>query len=209
HRLQMVRDLQTHDLPMDERARTTIARSLGLSDAAALQRVYDEQTGLVRTIHERLFYRPLLEVFAGAPRPHPGTDRPATEELLAGLGFASPSRSYEVLSRLVDPGTRMGKVLSNVFTVMAPGLALAADPDQALVRLERIWEAVGSRTGPADALATDPGAARRLAHVVAVSSFATDLLVADPERIRALADGVVHADDAAADLVRVVGRTAA
>jgi glutamate-ammonia-ligase adenylyltransferase len=208
HRLQMVRDLQTHDLPADDQARGAIARSLGLPDALALQRVYDEQTGLVRTIHERLFYRPLLEAFAGAPRPHPGTDRPATEELLAGLGFASPSRSYEVLARLVDPATRLGKVLSNVFAVMAPGLALAADPDQALVRLERVGEAVGGRTGPADALATDPGAARRLAHVVAVSSFATDLIVADPERIRALADGVLHADDAAADLVRVVGRTA-
>ncbi len=34
HRLQMVRDLQTHDLPADPHARTTIARSLGLSDAA-------------------------------------------------------------------------------------------------------------------------------------------------------------------------------
>ena len=39
--------------------------------------------------------------------------------------------------------------------------------------------------------------------------FATDALVADPERIRALADGVVHADDAQADLVRVVARYAA
>jgi glutamate-ammonia-ligase adenylyltransferase len=69
-----------------------------------------------------------------------------------------------------------------------------------------VADAVGERHGPADALATDPGAARRLAHVVAASSFATDLLVADPERIRALADGVIHASDAAADLIRVVGR---
>src|SRR5205085_9681025 len=125
---------------------------LRLPDAFALQRLYDEQTELVRTIHERLFYRPLLEAFAGSPRPHPGTDRRATEELLAGLGFATPSRSFEVLSSLVDPSTRLGKVLSNVFNVMAPGLALAADPDQALVRLDRVGEAVGGRTGPADAL---------------------------------------------------------
>ena len=37
HRLQMVRDLQTHDLPEDPAARTTLARSLGLADAASLQ----------------------------------------------------------------------------------------------------------------------------------------------------------------------------
>ena len=206
HRLQIVRDLQTHDLPADPAARTTLARSLGMADAAALAREYERTTTLVRGIHERLFYRPLLEAFAGPATPASGLERVATQELLAGLGFAEPARSYEVLRRLVDPGTRMGKVLAHVFPLMAPALALSADPDAALVRLERVCEAVGDRHGPADALATDPGSARRLAHVVAVSGFATDLLVADPERLRALADGVIYADDAGADLARVVGR---
>ncbi len=90
HRLQMVRDLQTHDLPADRHARTTLARSLGLAGADALQAEYDRTTELVRGIHERLFYRPLLEAFAGPVQPTPGHDREATEELLAGLGFAQP-----------------------------------------------------------------------------------------------------------------------
>ena len=161
----------------------------------------------MRGLHERLFYRPLLEAFSGPALP--AHDRPATEELLAGLGFAAPARSYDVLARVVDPSTRIGKVVANAFPLMAPALALAADPDAALVRLERVAEAVGERRGPADALASDPGAARRLAHAVAASSFATDLIVADPERLRALADGVVHASDAAADLVRAIARFAA
>ena len=127
HRLQIVRDLQTHDLPADPHARTTLARSLGLADAAALQDEYERQTELVRGIHERLFYRPLLEAFAGPVAPSPGVDRPATEELLAGLGFASTSQSFEVLRRLVDPATRMGKVLAHVFPVMVPALALASE----------------------------------------------------------------------------------
>jgi glutamate-ammonia-ligase adenylyltransferase len=209
HRLQIVRDLQTHDLPSDHHARTTIARSLGLADAQRLQEEYDRTTGLVRSIHERLFYRPLLEAFAGDAQPRQGVDRTATQELLEGLGFARPVRSYEVLARLVDPATRLGKVLGHVVPVMTPAIAMAADPDAALVRLERVAEAVGERPGPADALATDPKAAWRLAHLVGASRFATDALVADPERIRALADGVVHADDAPADMVRVVARYAA
>jgi [glutamine synthetase] adenylyltransferase / [glutamine synthetase]-adenylyl-L-tyrosine phosphorylase len=208
HRLQIVRDLQTHDLPADLRARTTIARSLGLTSAAMLQEEYDRTTGMVRTIHERLFYRPLLEAFAGPTQPKPGADRTATQELLEGLGFAQPVRSFEVLARLTEPSTRLGKVLSHVLPVMTPSIALAADPDAALVRLERVAEAVGERPGPADALATDPKAAWRLAHLVGASRFATDALVADPERIRALADGLIHADDAAADMVRVVARYA-
>ncbi len=209
HRLQIVRDLQTHDLPAEIAARTTLARSLGLTDARELQAAYDRTTGLVRQIHERLFYRPLLEAFAGPASPRPGTDRPATEELLEGLGFAQPGRSFDVLQRLVDPATRLGKVLAHVFPVMAPQLALAADPDAALVRLERVAEAVGERLGPADALATDPAAARRLAAAVGASRFATDLVVADPERLRALAAGHVYADDVGAELLRVVASYAA
>ncbi len=205
HRLQIVRDLQTHDLPADPHARTTLARSLGLADAAALQDEYERQTELVRGIHERLFYRPLLEAFAGPVAPSPGVDRPATEELLAGLGFASTSQSFEVLRRLVDPATRMGKVLAHVFPVMVPALALASNPDQALVRLERIAEAVGDRHGPADALAADPAAALRLAHVAAASAFATDLLVASPDRLTALADGGREVD-AQASLIAAVAR---
>ena len=156
HRLQIVRDLQTHDLPSDRHARTTIARSLGMDGADELQAEYERTTGLVRSIHERLFYRPLLEAFAGSVQPAPGHDREATEELLAGLGFTQPTRAFEQLEHLVDPSRRIGKVLAHVFPVMAPGLALAADPDAALVRLTRIAEAVGVRVAPADALAADP-----------------------------------------------------
>lgn len=216
HRLQIVRDLQTHDLPPTRRARTTLARSLGLADADALAVEYERTTGLVRSIHERLFYRPLLESFAGPAQLHPshGTDRAATEELLRGLSFAEPARSYDVLGRLVDPGRRIGKVLANLFPVMAPALALSPTPDAALLRLERITDAVGRLAdgedhAVADLLATDPVAARRLAHVAAASSFATDLLVADPSRIRGLSDTLLGAEtDAAGNLVDAVARTA-
>ena len=160
HRLQIVRDLQTHDLPAGRHARTTLARSLELPDADALTAEYDRTTGLVRSIHERLFYRPLLESFAGrrGASGH-GTDRPATEELLGGLGFAEPARSYDVLGRLVDPTRRIGKVLGHLFPVMAPALALSPTPDAALVRLERIAEAVEQsvRTRPSATPHDRPG----------------------------------------------------
>ncbi|MGH2590200.1 MAG: bifunctional [glutamine synthetase] adenylyltransferase/[glutamine synthetase]-adenylyl-L-tyrosine phosphorylase, partial [Actinomycetota bacterium] len=61
HRLQIVRDLQTHELPADRASRNTLARSIGLDGPDALQAEYDRQTALVRGLHERLFYRPLLE----------------------------------------------------------------------------------------------------------------------------------------------------
>jgi [glutamine synthetase] adenylyltransferase / [glutamine synthetase]-adenylyl-L-tyrosine phosphorylase len=212
HRLQIVRDLQTHDLPPQRHARTTIARSLGLADADELAERYDATTATVRSIHERLFYRPLLEAFAGPGSPAGGTDRRSTEELLRGLGFADPARSYDVVGRLVDPSRRLGKVLAHLFPVLAPPLALAPEPDAALVRLERIADAIAADPGErglADVLANDPRAARRLAHVAGASSFSVDLLVADPSRIRGLSDTLLGAEtDAAGRLVDAVARTA-
>jgi [glutamine synthetase] adenylyltransferase / [glutamine synthetase]-adenylyl-L-tyrosine phosphorylase len=206
HRLQIVRDLQTHELPSDPAARTVLARSLAMADANELQREYERRTASVRELHERLFYRPLLESFAG-PVAGPGRDRAATEELLGGLGFGQPSASYEVLSRLVDPATRQGKVLARTFPVVAPALALAADPDAALVRLERVMAGCVQDERIADALAADPRTARRLTHVVAASSFSTDLLAADPERVLSLRSGAEPADRSSA-LVAVTARYA-
>ena len=208
HRLQIVRDLQTHELPADRHARDVLARSLGLDGPDALASEYERQTTLVRGLHERLFYRPLLEAFAGPTTPRPGVDREATQELLAGLGFARPATAYEVLERLVDPATRLGRVLAHVFPVMAPALALSANPDAGLVRLERVVVAASPHTAIADALASDPAAARRLAHVVSASSFATDLLSAVPERVLSLEEGT-EPIDAQAALVGVAARYAA
>ena len=206
HRLQLVRDLRTHVLPTDGPSLRRLARAMGLGGPDELRAAYDRQTTLVRGLHERLFYRPLLEAFTGPAAPRPGLDRDATEELLGGLGFAHPSASYEVLHRLVDPSTRLGKVLAHVFPVMVAPLALAANPDAALVRLERVADAVGERREPAEVLAGDPAAAKRLAHAVAASSFATDMLAARPSRIEALSSG--GEGDPAAELVGVAARYA-
>lgn len=206
HRLQIVRDIRTHELPPDRASRTRIARSLGMSGADVLAAEYERRTSLVRGLHERLFYRPLLEAFAGPATPRPGVDRAATEELLRGLGFRSASAAYDVLASLVAPSTRLGKVLAHVWPIVAPAFALAADPDAALVRLSRVAAAVGDDHHTADALAADPTIARRLAHAVSVSSFATDLLVADPALVR---DLVGEGGDSDAALVRVVAAYAA
>jgi [glutamine synthetase] adenylyltransferase / [glutamine synthetase]-adenylyl-L-tyrosine phosphorylase len=203
HRLQMVRDLQTHELPADPRALGPLARSLGLSGVDELRAEYDRQTTLVRSLHDRLFYRPLLEAFAGSPTPRPGVDRIATEELLAGLGFVNPGSAFEVLDRIVDSQTRIGRVLAHVFPLVAPALALSASPDAALLRLDRVVGGLRDRADAADAMATDPVIARRLAYIAAASSFATDSVVARPELVHALGSEI-QLDDPQAALVSVV-----
>jgi glutamate-ammonia-ligase adenylyltransferase len=199
HRLQIVRDLQTHELPTDRAALGVLARSMGLPSATALAAEHERRTAQVRGLHERLFYRPLLEAFAGPATPRPGVEREATIELLAGLGFRRPEAAYDALDRLVDPGSRLGRVLAHVFPVIAPALALAGNPDAALLRLERVLEGAADPAVVADRMASDPRTARTLAHAVAASSFATDLLAARPELLEGLGEGVGLDDDVGGD----------
>src|SRR5439155_14403114 len=186
HRLQMVRDTQTHELPSDRAALGPLARAMGLATADLLRSEYERHTDIVRGLHERLFYRPLLESFAGSPTPNPGTDRPATEELLAALGFSDPRGAYAAFARIVDPATRLGKVLGTLFPVVAPGVAFAAFPDAALVRFGRVADALQHDEPIADRLADRPDGARRLAAVVSASSAFSDVLVATPQLATAL-----------------------
>jgi glutamate-ammonia-ligase adenylyltransferase len=181
HRLQLARDLQTHDLPEDQADLRRLARSMDLSDPDELREEYHRHSEMVRSLHERLFYRPLLETFAGDRAPIPGTERAATEELLGGLGFADPAGAYRRLDGLVDPEARLGRVLAHVFPVVAPELALAADPDGALVRFERVADRLREEPSAPDALASDPQLVARLARTVAASSWASDLLASRPE----------------------------
>jgi glutamate-ammonia-ligase adenylyltransferase len=190
HRLQLARELQTHELPSDERALRPLARSLGLGGAEDLRAAFEAHTEVVRTLHERLFYRPLLERFAGERAPVPGADPVATEELLAGLGFADPAGAARRFERLVAPDSRLGRVLAHVFPVVAPALALAADPDGALVRFERVADGLRPDEPAADEFLADVEAVPRLARAVASSSWASDVLATDPEvALRVIASG--------------------
>lgn len=186
HRLQLARELQTHELPDDESSLRRLARSMGLDDADALHRTYGEHTDVVRGLHERLFYRPLLEAFAGGPSPLPGRDREATVELLAGLGFADPAAAYGRFAGIVGSPTRLGRVLAHVFPVIAPAVALASDPDASLVRFERVVESLGEDQAIPDRIASDPEVGVRLARTVAASSWAADLLASRPDSVRRL-----------------------
>jgi glutamate-ammonia-ligase adenylyltransferase len=186
HRLQLAREVQTHELPADDGSLRRLARSMGLDGPKALRRSHASHTDVVRGIHERLFYRPLLDAFAGPPVPLPGLERDATVELLGGLGFRDPDAAYSRLDRMVDPANRLGKVMGHAFPVLAPALSLAPDPDAALVRLERVMDGLAGDPGAADLL-SPPEAARGLAEAVSASSWLADRLASEPDSVRIVA----------------------
>ena len=73
HRLQLVENQPVHALPTDAAGRVRLARVMGFrDDALSTATAYFEQElrrhqAVVRSIHERLFFRPLLEAFTRVP----------------------------------------------------------------------------------------------------------------------------------------------
>ena len=103
HRLQIVRDLQTHDLPADPRARTH-ARAFARPDGRARARRTSTsgRPGSSAACTSGSSTGRCSRPSRARRRPRPLTARPP-RSCSPASGSPSPARSYEVLRRLVDP----------------------------------------------------------------------------------------------------------
>ncbi len=77
HRIQLHRLRRTHLVPEDEADLRRLGRSLGLrtDPVAELTREWRRHTTVVRRLHEKLFYRPLLDAVAALAPARPGSAR--------------------------------------------------------------------------------------------------------------------------------------
>ena len=210
HRLQIVRDLQTHELPADRASRTVLARSLGMDGSGrAARRVRAADRAWSARLHERLFYRPLLESFAGPRRRvRAGTAR-RRRSCSPGSGSAGRLRRTRC-----SPGSSTRRRASGRCSPTCSRSWRRRSRSQP-IRMRRSSVSSGwSRRARATSASrtrsrTTRATARRLAHVVAAQ------LVRDgparrarPERVLALQGGA-EPDDAQAALVAVAARYAA
>ena len=117
HRLQMVQDAQTHELPPDPEGWERLAAFLGLDDAAALKGQLRETLGAVQDLTAPIFMaRP-----AAPPAPHPRAEEVA--ERWHGLAALRSDRARAILARLMpDLLARFDR---------------AARPEEALAQFER------------------------------------------------------------------------
>ncbi|HYJ71868.1 MAG TPA: bifunctional [glutamine synthetase] adenylyltransferase/[glutamine synthetase]-adenylyl-L-tyrosine phosphorylase, partial [Actinomycetota bacterium] len=191
HRLQLASERRTHTIPAGEEARRWLARTLGYRDgpeADALERFEADRrrhAGAVRDLHEKLFYRPLLEAFGAVPA---GLDPEGASERLAALGFASPGRAMASLRALTSGLSRRATLMRAMLPVMLPWLAEAPDPDGGLAALRVLAEALGDRAAFYGMVRDNPAAAELLCTVLGTSRLLGDLLARHPELLTAMAD---------------------
>jgi [glutamine synthetase] adenylyltransferase / [glutamine synthetase]-adenylyl-L-tyrosine phosphorylase len=190
HRIQLFRLRRTHLMPTAEADLRRLGRAVGhrRDSAQAVVAQWQQQAREVRRIHERLFYRPLLTAAARLSSTEAQLTPEAARERLAALGFRDPAGAMRHLVALTSGLTRRAAIQRTLLPVMLGWFADQADPDAGLLAFRRISDSLGTTHWYLRMLRDEGSAAERLAHVLARSRYAADLLTRAPESVAILGD---------------------
>ena len=192
HRLQLYLLRRTHVMPTDRDDLRRIARSMGFrtDPVVELNQEWQRHAVEVRRLHEKLFYRPLLEAVARLDAGDARLTIEAAEQRLLALGYRDPPGAMRHLEALTAGVTRRAAIQRTLLPVLLGWFAESPDPDAGLLAFRRVSDALGGTPWYLRLLRDDSLVAQRLAHVLASSRYASDLLLRAPEAVRMLADDV-------------------
>ncbi|MFF4831371.1 bifunctional [glutamine synthetase] adenylyltransferase/[glutamine synthetase]-adenylyl-L-tyrosine phosphorylase [Streptomyces sp. NPDC001315] len=191
HRIQLYRLRRTHLVPEDETDLRRIGRSLGLrtDPVAELTREWKRHTSVVRRLHEKLFYRPLLDAVAQLAPGEARLSPEAARERLVALGYADPAAALRHLEALASGVTRKAAIQRTLLPVLLGWFADSADPDAGLLNFRKVSDALGKTPWYLRLLRDEGAAAENLARVLSAGRLAPDLLMRAPEAVALLGDG--------------------
>lgn len=190
HRLQLYRMQRTHLVPDDGLAVRRLGRAMGfpVDSAAQLTATWSKKRLAVRRLHEKLFYRPLLDAVA---RLDSGTARlsvDAARERLTALGYADPQGALRHIEALTSGVSRRAAIQRTLLPVLLEWFADGPNPDNGLAAFRQVSDSLGTTPWYLRLLRDESETAERLAHVLSASRFATDLLKRSPEAVALLSD---------------------
>jgi glutamate-ammonia-ligase adenylyltransferase len=192
HRMQLHRLQRTHVVPHDEDALRRLGRSMGFlkSSAKHLEDQWGRHRLEVRRLHQKLFYRPLLSAVARIPGEEARLSPEAARDRLKALGYADPSAALRHLEFLTGGVSRAAAIQRALLPAMLEWFAEGPDPDAGLFGFRRISEAMGSTPWYLATLRDEGEVAQRMAHVLATSRYATELLEREPQGVKMLGDSL-------------------
>lgn len=190
HRVQLFRMRRTHIVPDDEQSLRRIGRSMGMraSPAQELNDEWQRHRLAVRRLHEKLFYRPLLNAVARLGSGDARLTREAARERLMALGYADPEGALRHLEALTSGVSRRAAIQRTLLPVLLGWFADAPNPDAGLLAFRRVSDSLGGTPWYLRLLRDESETAERLAHIMASSRYATDLLLSAPEGVALLGD---------------------
>ena len=190
HRIQLTRMRRTHVLPTDEVELRGLGRSLGylLDPVGELTKEWRKHAREVRRIHEKLFYRPLLEAVARLNSEDARLTPDAARARLQALGYRDSEGALRHLEALTSGVTRRAAIQRTLLPVMLEWFANTPDPDAGLLGFRRVSDALGTSPWYLRLLRDESVTAERLAVLLGSSQYVTDLLMKAPEAVNLLAD---------------------
>jgi glutamate-ammonia-ligase adenylyltransferase len=191
HRLQLVDEQQVHAVPAGEDGRDRLARVLGYR-STPLASVVDQfeadlgrHQSTVRAIHERIWFRPLLEAFSATGTslltPEAAADR------LAAFGFTDVDRTRQAVLELTRGLTRSSRLMQQFLPLLLEWLSESPDPDMGLLGLRHLASGSQRSTALATAFRESPEVARRLCLLLGTGQPLGRLFAQNPDLIPLLA----------------------
>ena len=193
HRLQLRRLRRTHVIPAEPEAVSWLGRAMGFRpDARGDSRaVFEAEWALhareVRRLHEKLFYRPLLEAVARVPTEGLRLSPEQARLRLSALGFADPDAALRHIESLTAGLSRRATLQRTLLPVMLSEFADAPDPDRGLLAYRRVSDELGSTPWYLRLLRDEGAVASRLAYLLGTSRYVARMLGRAPEALQMLA----------------------
>jgi len=217
HLLQLHQMRRTHLLPEDPAALRRIGRAMALpggpqpgDPADALLAAWREHAAQVRQLHEKLFYRPLLDAVARLPGDAARLTPAAARARLEALGYANPAGALRHIQALTGGVSRRAAIQRTLLPVLLGWFADAAEPDAGLLAFRKVSDALGDSPWYLRLLRDDAAVAQRMARLLASSRYATQLLLRAPDSVAMLGDtaqlAARPADALAAEAAAITGR---
>lgn len=182
HRIQLSRLQRTHLMPRDDAAVRVLARSTGLADSA--QDLLAHWRGIqvaVRSLHEKLFYRPLLSAVAGLPLEGVELTNEQAALRLQASGFANPMGALHHITALTQGVSRRASIQRTLLPVVLSWLSEGTDPDGGLLAFRTLSDDLGEAYWFLRMLRDSSGAAKRLTRVLSTSAYVAKLFGRIPE----------------------------
>ena len=191
HRIQLYRLRRTHLVPVEEADQRRLGRSMGLrtDPVAELNREWKRHATVVRRLHEKLFYRPLLDAVAQLAPGETRLSPQAARERLVALGYTDPAAALRHIEALASGVTRKAAIQRTLLPVLLGWFADSADPDAGLLNFRKVSDALGKTPWYLRLLRDEGAAAENLARVLSAGRLAPDLLMRAPEAVALLGDG--------------------
>jgi len=181
HRIQLTAMRRTHLMPTSETALRALARGVGLKNAEELSKKWESIKAEVRTLHQQVFYRPLLSAVAKLDGNDLSITSEQAEDRLSAIGFLDPKSALVHIQALTSGLSRRAVIQKSLLPVLIQWFGEGSEPDVALLAFRRLSEDLGESPWFLKMLRDSSGAANRLTTVLSLSRLASGLLEKIPE----------------------------